>query len=741
MPTTRASGRRQQGQISVEAPVKQAASEEQLNSQLSPEGSSACPDILPEKAISPPESQGFESSDGSDSENDVGPAKPATAGNGPAPSQPRKRESDEAMEVPDDIAFKKPALPAARKLPQSPSKAAAPTAAARPKAPVTRPKVANSTRPVYRHSWNPDSDDEDEAEKEDDSEPSQPEPAKKADPYEFEQSPTTSSSAAAAATGGTFGMVSRFSRFGKPKYAQKCLESGEMDDFKQELDYIMGTLADEKATVNLKCLSAIQLARKCISSDFRRFVRAQNMLPGILAALKDSHTNTAFAIFASLVIYFHARDPKGIPVTRTSVHLLNELLKLERKPNDADFRKHLPNAWALVTEWREKSTEKFSREIQFALTESTFSVSFLILEALAYTVVREAKNAALKDELLNVGCLQWLVARVDKVVLSLAHSAYKDDGETMLHLKEVERCFRIFEAVVVFNKKNQAFLMAHRNGLLLHSCAKFMEYFHTAISKCTKASDISKQLLDCVCLLSRVLMNLSHENDACSTKLGQINGFFRNCVCLCTDTAQQYTDKENHFDITVAMCGLLVNLAERSSSNRAKIVSLKVPLFEPDTADRQECSALEALTKLFLRHEANARSIDEDLDNDLMLEEPDGDEDDAAAEPSADDNGRLRRPVELTEDEIVNAVQGAMNKASAHMEDSMIASYLSLFIGCLVQTEEKYASEVKAVMPDGRMTSILEQLQRFLEFMKITNLKPGALRSIERIAQALEMVG
>lgn len=49
-------------------------------------------------------------------------------------------------------------------------------------------------------------------------------------------------------------MVSRFSRFGKPKYAQKCLESGEMDDFKQELDYIMGTLADEKASVNLKCL-------------------------------------------------------------------------------------------------------------------------------------------------------------------------------------------------------------------------------------------------------------------------------------------------------------------------------------------------------------------------------------------------------------------------------------------------------------------------------------------------------
>lgn len=61
--------------------------------------------------------------------------------------------------------------------------------------------------------------------------------------------------------------MSRFSRFGKPKYAQKCLESGEMDDFKQELDYIMGTLADEKAPANIKCLRYCYV--KCFQCSWR----------------------------------------------------------------------------------------------------------------------------------------------------------------------------------------------------------------------------------------------------------------------------------------------------------------------------------------------------------------------------------------------------------------------------------------------------------------------------------------
>jgi hypothetical protein len=61
-----------------------------------------------------------------------------------------------------------------------------------------------------------------------------------------------------------------------------------------------------------------------------------------------------------------------------------------------------------------------------------------------------------------------------------------------------------------------------------------------------------------------------------------------------------------------------------------------------------------------------------------------------------------------------------MAKASAHMEDSLIASYVALLIGCLVGPDEAVAEAIKAHMPGGHLGPITEQLGRFLEFMKVT---------------------
>lgn len=191
----------------------------------------------------------------------------------------------------------------------------------------------------------------------------------------------------------------------------------------------------------LSIFSAIQLARKCTSSEFRRFIRSQNMLPRILASFRKAHTHVVSDPATSLKTQRHFRDlpcsphwsSTSMPETRRGFRSAEDpyscypnCLKWSASPTMRSFAStcqtyadlrgarlssHLVQAWSIVKEWREKSTEKFSRELNFALTEDTLSVSFLILEALAYTVVRESKNAGLKDELLNIGCLQWLVAR------------------------------------------------------------------------------------------------------------------------------------------------------------------------------------------------------------------------------------------------------------------------------------------------------------------------------------------
>lgn len=86
-----------------------------------------------------------------------------------------------------------------------------------------------------------------------------------------------------------------------------------------------------------------------------------------------------------------------------------------------------------------------------------------------------------------------------------------------------------------------------------------------------------------------------------------------------------------------------------------------------------------------------ARNLDEELDNDLIFEEPMEDEEEQESQmPNCikKTNGRLNRQVEMSENEILNVMRSAMNKASAHMEDSMLSSYIALLVGCIIDTDE-----------------------------------------------------
>lgn len=75
-------------------------------------------------------------------------------------------------------------------------------------------------------------------------------------------------------------------------------------------------------------------------------------------------------------------------------------------------------------------------------------------------------------------------------------------------------------------------------------------------------------------------------------------------------------------------------------------------------------------------------------------------------------------------------------KASSHMEDSMIASHLALLIGCVLQQNEVFlpllsslsivssSSQdhvrlVRSLLPDDNLALMVEQLQRYLEFLRL----------------------
>jgi hypothetical protein len=70
----------------------------------------------------------------------------------------------------------------------------------------------------------------------------------------------------------------------------------------------------------------------------------------------------------------------------------------------------------------------------------------------------------------------------------------------------------------MLDKKNQAFVVGHRNGILLFSCEKYLDYFCQEISKYESGSIISRKLFDVLDLMFRLAMNASHAN-------GKFSGF------------------------------------------------------------------------------------------------------------------------------------------------------------------------------------------------------------------------
>ncbi|PIO68723.1 hypothetical protein TELCIR_09481, partial [Teladorsagia circumcincta] len=129
----------------------------------------------------------------------------------------------------------------------------------------TKITASKDRRPVYQHKWTEDDDEESE-------------------------SGTSDVSGDLRSTSNRQPIYSRANEtavVGRVKEAHQCLESGEHDDFKQDIEYILGTMKG-KAPVNIKCLSALSLARKCISSEFRQFVRSEGLMSNVFKGLAEA---------------------------------------------------------------------------------------------------------------------------------------------------------------------------------------------------------------------------------------------------------------------------------------------------------------------------------------------------------------------------------------------------------------------------------------------------------------------
>ncbi|XP_035610328.2 wings apart-like protein homolog isoform X5 [Oncorhynchus keta] len=141
-------------------------------------------------------------------------------------------------------------------------------------------------------------------------------------------------------------------------------------------------------------------------------------------------------------------------------------------------------------------------------------------------------------------------------------------------------------------------------------------------------------------------------------------------------------------------------------------------------------SALAALVQFFLERE-RAAILAEAQTDDLISEplkpqdqsgewqETSGEIQWVAAETNDGENDKEKDTKKDEEDEELD-LNKALQHAGKHMEDSIVASYTALLLGCLCQGSQVNVTTVRVNLPMGDFSIMTEMLKKFLNFMNLT---------------------
>lgn len=261
---------------------------------------------------------------------------------------------------------------------------------------------------------------------------------------------------------------------------------------------------------------------------------------------------------------------------------------------------------------------------------------------------------------------------------------------------------------------------------------------------------------DCFFSILKVFLNLTHNFERGCSCIGQQEGFLSSLL-LTVLQLPQFVTESKRFDLLVLSLELLFNLVEDSKQNVASLVQLRTssPCHESqddcqdETGQEGKHSTTEALVQLFLVREEAARNTD-DMTSGLSTEEESSQE---SFKPTKDgmgwtfgedidvsvDEGDKKSNDPQEEEEIVPLevqIGKALQKAGKHMEDSVVAAYVALLLGCILQENEANQSFVRSLLPDGDFSLLINVLRKFLRFIKLTSGTSG--HGIEKIVKVLE---
>ncbi|KAM9364019.1 wings apart-like protein homolog isoform 2-T2 [Pholidichthys leucotaenia] len=567
------------------------------------------------------------------------------------------------------------------------------------------------------------------------------------------------------------------------KHFNDVVEFGENQEFTDDFEYLETGLKSSQP-LNTRCLSIISLATRCAMPSFRMHLRARGKVAQVFKMLSDAPQHPNLALCAAALMYILSRDRLNMDLDRACLELMIKLLEL-----DQDYSDQQDQEVAKVKEKIRKLCETVHNK---HLDLENITTGHLAMEALLSLTSKRAGDW-FKEELRLLGGLDHVIDKVKECVDNLSQE--EDKENLVASLWGAERCLRVLESVTVQNPENQGYLIAYKDSQLIVSSARALRYCEDMIQRYSRAlnnsslstpgttlphcsfTSVGKAVEDCMRAVIGVLLNLTHDNEWGSTKTGEQEQLIVTAL-NCVLKVPRYIPQEQRFDVRVLGLGLLINLVEYSDRNRHCLVDMEYnvddtcledSLMQPadptqsdtvaqsaetqgDVADKPKAfGALAALVKLFLERERAAILAEAKTDN-LISEAPkpaldqSGEWQETSGEiqwvASENKDSQMEKKEEEEEEEEEDEeldLNKALQHAGKHMEDSIVASYTALLLGCLCQESQINVTTVREHLPKGDFSIMTEMLKKFLSFMNLTcAMGTTGQKSISRVIDYLE---
>uniref|UniRef100_A0AAX7UQ79 Wings apart-like protein homolog n=1 Tax=Astatotilapia calliptera TaxID=8154 RepID=A0AAX7UQ79_ASTCA len=532
------------------------------------------------------------------------------------------------------------------------------------------------------------------------------------------------------------------------KHFNDVVEFGENQEFTDDFEYLATGLKSGQP-LNTRCLSVISLATRCAMPSFRMHLRARGKVAQVFKTLNDAPQHPNLALCTASLMYILSRDRLNMDLDRSCLDLMLRLLELDQDQgggNGADSTVHF--SAKEIAKIKEKIRKLCDTVHNKHLDLQNITTGHLAMETLLSLTSKRAGDW-FKEELRLLGGLDHIVDKVKECVDNLNQ---EDDKEKLVSsLWGAERCLRVLESVTVHNPENQSYLIAYKDSLLIISSAKALSRCEEMIQRYSREvkSDraaVGKAVEDCMRAIIGVLLNLTHDNEWGSTKTGEQEDLIVTAL-NCVLKVPQYLPQEQRFDIRVLGLGLLINLVEYSARNRYCLMEMEMEgaykslglgsdvLCRPQLFLQRERAAVlaEAQTDDLIKEAPKAA-----LDQSGQWQETGGEIQWVANDNDSDKQDEGKKKKEDEEDEELD-LNKALQHAGKHMEDSIVASYTALLLGCLCQGSPMNVTTVRENLPKGDFSIMTEMLKKFLNFMNLTcDVGTTGQKSISRVIDYLE---